>query len=213
MNHESTDAALDNGNVYAPPQADLAERAAAARGDEFYVVARTKFLLMFFVTMGFYQVYWFYRHWALFRRYHDVSLWPVARTLFPIFFTHSLTGAVDHRLKKSSQAYAWSPGLLATAFVMMQIASSLCDRLAWKEIGSPYTDWVAFALMPPIGYVLWRIQDAANHACGQPDGDSNRRITWANGVWLVLGALLWLLVLAMLVAPERFAADVALPAS
>ncbi|MCF7223816.1 DUF4234 domain-containing protein [Marilutibacter chinensis] len=212
MNHESTDAALDGGNLYAPPQADLAEPVADARGDEFYVVAKSKFLLLFFVTFGLYQLYWFYRHWALYRRFRNVSLWPVPRAIFAIFFTHALAGEIDDRLNRSRQTYAWSPGTLATAFVVMEIVGRICDRLSSYGIDNPYADWASFGLMFPIGYVLWRIQDAANHACGQPDGDSNRRITWANGIWLVLGALFWLLVLAMLVVPERFAVDVALPA-
>ena len=47
----------------------------------------------------------------------------------------------------------------------------------------------------PISYCLWGIQNAANIACNEPHGESNRTFTWANWLWIVLGLLLWGLLL------------------
>lgn len=203
MGSESTGIAADDRNLYAAPQAHVAEPDARTRSEEFYVVSKTKFFLLYLMTLGLYQIYWFYRHWAVYRRYHPgTSIWPVPRAIFAIFFTHSLTGRIEDRLGKLRSGLSWSPGALATAFVVLQIASNILDRLSWRMIGSPLTDIASLVIIMPMALVLWSIQEAANHACGQPDGASNRDITGANIVWCVLGGVFWLLVLAGLLLPD-----------
>ncbi|MCP5484873.1 MAG: hypothetical protein H7A22_05025 [Spirochaetales bacterium] len=88
-----------------------------------------------------------------------------------------------------------SPRGLATLYVIFTLASNLLDRLAWKEIGTPYTDFLSFVLLIPIGSVLYRAQKIVNVACGNPTGQTNRRLSASNYLWIVLGLLLWLLTL------------------
>lgn len=178
-------------NLYAPPQAAVMDVADAS--PEFYVVGTTKFLILFFVTFGLYQLYWSYKHWSRYRAFRRAELWPVARAIFSVFFAHSLNSEIDQSLSRSSTPYRWSPGLLATGYVVLQIISNVCDRLSSRDIGSPVTDLVAIGLLLPLGYVMQRTQHAANLACQQPRGESNRRLTMANWVWIVLGSLFWLL--------------------
>lgn len=94
----------------------------------------------------------------------------------------------------------WVPAAAATVYVIAQIGGNVLDRLASREIGSPYTDLAAIALVVPAGLALLRMQHAANRASGDPHGDGNRRLTAANYAWIVLGALLWLLLAFSLVA-------------
>lgn len=178
-------------NLYAPPQAAVMDVREAQ--PEFYVVGTRKFLLLFFTTFGLYQLYWSYKHWSRYRAFRQAELWPVARAIFSIFFAHSLNGEIDQSLTRSSTSYRWSPGLLATGYVVFQIVSNVCDRLASRSIGSPVTDLVSIGMLLPLGYVMHRTQQAANLACQQPRGESNRALTAANWIWIVLGSLFWLL--------------------
>lgn len=180
-------------NVYAPPVAVVADPPSYA--PEFYVVGRTKFLVLFTATLGMYLLYWFYKHWARYRAFRQVDLWPVPRAIFSIFFTHSLASEIDQSLVRSGTRFQWSPGVLAGGYVISQIVSTVCDRLAAREIGSPTTDIIGLLALLPMGYCLWRIQDAANRACGQPHGESNQRFTWANWLWIAFGVVLWGLIL------------------
>jgi hypothetical protein len=188
-------------NLYAPPVATVIDlpRASNARVPEFYVVSRTKFVVLFFATFGAYQLYWFYKHWARYRRRSGEDLSPVWRTIFAIFYTHSLGNEVDHSLARAGIAHRWAPGALAAGYVLFQIGGTICDRLSVRDIGSPVTDILGLLSLLPIGYCLWGIQNAANIACGQPQGESNRTFTWANWVWIALGALWWLIALLGLV--------------
>ncbi|QNP39389.1 hypothetical protein [Lysobacter solisilvae (ex Woo and Kim 2020)] len=182
-------------NLYAPPTAVVMDAPARVRAPEFYVVARTKFIVLLVATLGMYQIYWFYRHWARYRSYNKANISPIWRAIFPVFFAHSLGRDIRQSLARTGIAHRWWPNLLAWGYVVAQIISTVCDRLAAKEIGSPTTDLVATVALLPIGYCMWGLQKAANLACAQPHGESNRDFTWANWVWIVIGALLWLVIL------------------
>lgn len=181
-------------NVYAPPAAVVMD-APKSPAAEFYIVSKTKFFALFFATLGAYQLYWFYMHWARYRRYHEAQLWPVARAIFSLFFTHALGGEIAQRLERTGVRHRWFPGTLATGYVLSQIIGTICDRLSANNIGSPATDIVGLVALLPISYCLWGLQRAANIACDEPLAESNRTFTWANWLWIVLGLLLWGLVL------------------
>ena len=186
-------------NLYAPPVAEVRDMPVSDARAEFFVVGKTKFVLLFFATVGMYQLYWFYMHWARYSRFHQLNLWPAPRALFSIFFTHSLAGDIDHRLERNQTRYEWSPGAWATSYVILSIISNVLSRV---PVGfSRIADALPILLLPTIAWSLWRIQHAANAACGQPEGESNSALTWANWIWLALGALFWVLVLIGLLLP------------
>jgi hypothetical protein len=195
-----------NENSLTAPVGAVDDTAPRVKSNEFYVVSARKFVLLFLATFGLYQIYWFYMHWARFRRVRQQQhVWPVARAIFPIFFTHSLTEEIDYTARSRSPAYRWSPQLAATGYVTASLASMVLDRLAANSIGSPATDLASVLMLGPACMCLLAIQRAANVACDQPRGDPNSSLSWANWIWLVMGALCWLLVvlgLALLIFPD-----------
>lgn len=195
----------DPANLYAPPQAEVREIEAAA-GDPFYVVARGKFLLLYFATIGLYQVYWFYRHWAAQRRHRGTRTVPVLRALFAIFFTHSLFQRIDASLDADGQAVRWHPRWAATAFVLLSLLSYVLSQLVGKSIGWPVTDVLNLLIIVPVAWPLWIAQRAANLACADPAGARNAALTVPNGLWLALGVLLWAAALfSLTLSPEDLA--------
>lgn len=176
--------------------AAVADELPQASRTEFFVVGSRKFLLLSLSTMGLYQYFWFYMQWARYRRFHNDDMWPVARSLFSVFFTHRLAGEIDHRLQRGGVGYRWSPGWVATGIVVLTIASTITGRLPYGL--SLAIDLAPFALLVPITWLQLQIQRAANAACGDPEGEANRHLTWANWAWLVVGALMWLVIAAML---------------
>lgn len=190
-------------NSYAPPAAAVAEFAAPEERDRFYVVGVRKFFVLYLLTFGLYQYVWSYKHWARLRARSGEPMWPVARSIFAIFFMHSLTEEVDQTLKRANVRHAWDPRGVATLWVVLAIASTILDRLAMRDIGSPTTDVLSLAMLMPLSLCMWRIQDAANQACGDPEGASNQRLDAVNWLWIALGIVVWamsLLGLWMIVA-------------
>ena len=190
-------------NLYAPPTAAIRApvMSEADTTQPFHVVSTTKFCVLYFATFGLYGVFWFYTHWQRYRQATGETIWPVPRAIFAIFFAHALAARIDAHLGAGRQAVHWSLGTLATVYVVFEIAGNILSRLDGRDIGSPATGLLAMLVMLPTGLSLMWMQKAANVACGDPDGQANRRFTWANGIWIALGLLLWLLIVIGLLVP------------
>ena len=192
--------------LYAPPEAEIA--VASSAEDEFYVVAPRKFYWLSILTFNVYLIYWFYRNWRQVKRQTSESIWPHARGIFFIFFTHSLFGDVDQKIKSLGKQFIWNPNSIATMVVILTVLSNILDRLSSNNIGSPFTDLVGIGLVPVIPAILQQAQQAINFACEDPHGASNEAFTLANWVWMIFGALIWLLIMVglyfMFAEPELF---------
>ncbi len=183
-------------NIYQPPKAEVStDNVGDTSSAEFYIVSRKKFLILYIMTLGLYSLYWFYKNWARYRDRHGVSIWPVPRAIFSIFFTHSLFRNVQSTLDEKGSTYRWAHSAMATLYVVTAILSHILDRMAMREIGSPITDFLSLGMLFLTTYALYQGQLAINVACEDPDGDSNSVITGANIAWIIFGALLWALVL------------------
>ena len=181
-------------NPYAAPAAALADARPSASAPPFFVVAPRKFVLLYLATLGLYRYYWSYMHWARYRRATGTPMWPVARSLFALFYMHELNTEADHRARRQG-AVRWAPGPSTTLYVGGVLLSFVFGRLAAYDIGPAWLQALPIVLLVPLAYALWRTQRVANIACGDPDGRANARLTWANAIWLAIGGLWWLLVL------------------
>ncbi len=186
-------AALDAANPYAAPATALPQQTESEASQVLYVVAPRKFLLLMILTLGAYSLYWFYRNWSLLNRVHKIY-WPIPRAIFSIFFTHALFGEVDGQLRKRGIEHRWSPGLLATIFVVATIASRIFDRVTVDDV-SPGVLVVSFLFLVPMIWPLFRAQLAINLSQGDEDGATNADLTAANILWMVLGGALWAMIL------------------
>jgi len=188
-------------NLYAPQRAEGVSATEAQR--PFYTVSRTKFLTLFLLTFGSYQLYWAYKNWQQFKQASGKEMWPIARALIAIFFTHALYREANARIKQNGTTYDWRPGELATLYVVIAIISNVLDSLVRKNIGFPTIDLISLALLPLHGWVTWQGQRGLNKAAGDPLGESNARLTPINYVFIVLGVLLWaLMVFSFTLPPE-----------
>ncbi len=193
-------------NPYIAPTSEL-EMASAhpnAIGTEFYVVSIKKFLWLFVATFGIYALYWHYKQWEQYRRFHNEKMWPIARAIFAIFFIHKLTRNIDDCLRDNKTPYDWSPSAIATAYVVLSLVSNASNKI--PDNVSPWLDLLPLVILAALAWLLMKVQHGANLACAQPDGESNARFTAANWVWLVLGAIFWLFFLVgivlLIVKPE-----------
>ena len=199
-----------NESVYAPPKADLSKiDAAGSDGDNaFYVVSIRKFTLLFFFTLGIYQLYWGYKNWSIYKdrcRYantEDRNIWPIPRALFAIFFTHSLFYKVDEYATEKDRPLNWNVDSNATSLVLLLILSGICERLSTKSIGSPWTDLAWMLLLVPLYFGYRKAQRHINASCGDPQGLSNSELTGANWAWLIIGGIFCAMAIVGLFLPE-----------
>ncbi|EOB3675323.1 hypothetical protein ACHELX_002161 [Vibrio vulnificus] len=162
----------------------------------FYVVSPKKFTVMYIGTLGFYGFYWMYKNWSIYRAASGEKIWPIARAIFFIFFLHSLCSKVTQSESLSSQAdlpksLEWD----ATKYVLLSILGQISDRLSENEIALPYSFFVSLVLFPFMCQILYKIQLAINESQNDMFGDTNKKLSWLNYVWLSLGGALWLMVI------------------
>ncbi len=182
-------------NVYEAPKTELlTEESKISSGSQFYIVSIRKFLFLYIGTLGLYKFIWFFKNWAHYKRINKLSIWPVPRSIFYIFFTHALFRKVNDTLGESSEIH-WNPQHLATGFVLMSLVDTVCDRLSQKDIGLPLTILIPIALLPISAWILCKAQKAINFVCNDPEGTSNNQFTATNIIWLIIGTILWLLTL------------------
>lgn len=183
----------DDPNLYAAPQAEVSDEPLATGG--YYVVSSRKFWLLFLGTLGIYQLYWFYRHWSYYRARSGESVWPVARAIFAIFFTHDLFRHFYADAQAKGNSHEWKPNSTATQFVILSILENVFSKLSGWDKGVPLTSILSLVALGLVGVTLARAQFVANLASGDAKGASNARLSGLNYLWLVLGGVIWLFAL------------------
>jgi hypothetical protein len=185
---------MDN-NPYKPPEANLTlEDTVEANDSMFYVVSPKKFLLLFIGTLGIYQLYWFYENWSKYKAHKKLSLWPIPRALFSIFFAHSLFRIINEKLVLKNNEKGWNHSFSATLFVLFTLVSN-ADKLFEEAFGELISYTIVIIMIPLTAWILYEVQIRINQVCGSIDGEENSKITGANIFWLALGGILWLLLL------------------
>lgn len=100
-----------------------------------------KFMLLCLISFGIYEIYWSYKNWSMIKERDNLKIFPLARSLFFVFFAYSLFKRLIHMAKEKGYKAVIPPSILAIAY----IATSLLYRLP-----SPYLYISAFAFIPLI---------------------------------------------------------------
>lgn len=194
----------DGNNVYAPPAARIDASAALPDVSDapFYIVSSPKMLILFFATAGWYTFYWFWRHWSCYKARTNHDIWPVPRAFFSIFTAHTLNELIASRIKKNKVRHVWSPGFWASLYVLAAIEQPFAILLARYYL-SPTSFLVVNVIGVALaGLALLQAQRAANRACGDTAGATNRRITPFNALWIVIGMALWIYSILTIISYE-----------
>ncbi|MDF5828479.1 hypothetical protein P4233_13630 [Pseudomonas aeruginosa] len=180
-------------NVYKTPEAPLVETRGAKRAHPF-VTSLGKMSVLFLLTLGLYGVYWMYKHWKAQQPQMERRISPVWRAIFGIFFS-------------ARPRPADPPGPAGRAPGTMESEQG-CD-LGGAADGRGEPDQPPHRRGPRAGALLAALAPAAAHAAypdaqhpapGQPRqrrpaGHGQRRLLGYNLLFIVLGALYWLLIL------------------
>ncbi|BDY05744.1 hypothetical protein [Ferrimonas sp. YFM] len=161
----------------------------------FFEISKNKLLIMSIGTFGLYSLYWFYQNWCRYNQRENADTWPIARTIFSIFFMHSLCARIEayFELKKGHAPYDLNQ--YATLYVLVCLTSFL------PEPQNPSVAILVGLIIAIVGvagftFVLVKIQNIINVANGEGSTSINDKLTGINYVWLTLGGLFWLSCLA-----------------
>lgn len=179
-------------NLYAPPRAAAGNDALQGDARTFYVVSPRKLTILFWGTFGNYALYLFYKNWALQKQATGADIMPVMRGLFSIFFVLDLYQLADERLTEKGETHPWDIHSLATKYIVLVIGKNVLERIT---ISQPFPQLLALGMLYGVYRTLARAQNGLNLAAGDAEGTSNRKLTAANYVWILLGVALWVIVI------------------
>jgi hypothetical protein len=156
----------------------------------YFPISPLKLVVLSIVTFGFYEIFWFYMHWWIYRNRTGANITAAARALFALFFCYPLF----RRIRDTAVGYGvdrtFSPGLLAAGWIILSLSSRL-----------PGPIWLITLLSP---FVLAPVQITVNELNKKvaPAHDPNEGFTGWNIAGIVLGGLLLLITVVGSFVPE-----------
>jgi hypothetical protein len=172
-------------NPYLTPKSDLANDRNSE--SDFYIVSTVKLVVLFIATMGGYRLYWYYKNWALYKASAGLSLWPVPRSLFDVFFVYSLFSIINRRIIESGRNYPWRPGLRAVALIVLTVFGMVQDRFFSIDVNLG----VAVILLAVNAHLFVGAQRAINFLANDLEGQTNAQFTMLNYFWILVGLGMW----------------------
>lgn len=157
----------------------------------YFPVSIPKLLVLSLVTFGFYELFWFYHHWRLYKERTGARITPAARSLFAPFFCYSLFRHIRESAVQHGVRVTFSPGLIAIAWIVLNLLSRAPGLVPLLSLLSPL--------------VLLPVQSTANalNALEAPDHPRNDRFTGWNIAAIVVGGLILVLGLVGSFLPDQ----------
>jgi len=152
----------------------------------FLYIPVVRLIILSIVSFSLYEAYWIYKNWRYIKERDGLNIHPFWRGVFGIFFCHSLLRRIHQdNDARSFQQPAFSPGGLATGWVVLIIAGNVISRLPSMAAS------IVSAFIPSF-LCLVSVQNYVN-AVTEKRNPSQRFYGWSAGhiVCLVIGLLVW----------------------
>ncbi len=164
----------------------------------FFAVSEGKLITLYILSFGLYGIYWFYKNWKLQQPIMDKNIYPVWRSIFSIFFTHSLFKRINQQASHLKQAHRFNANLLATFFVFTIIASNILEHLFGSVQTSGNVSNSSIIITSLVLFVLSVIpmvkaQATVNRINNDMLGYLNHKYSLANYVLIALGSISWIM--------------------
>ncbi len=187
---------MEQDNIYKTPSAELLDSDSQEGRRAFFSTSKPKLLVLFIATFGSYSVYWFYKHWEYRKRYFGEDVIPILRGVFYIFFIHSLFERIRSSALVNSIEVGFSLGLMATVYLLLDIASRILDKVSQRTDEIGFLDFASMAIVFLLVIPPYMAQGVANRINQDPDGLINCRFSFYNYLFIIPGAALWLFIVA-----------------
>lgn len=159
--------------------------------EEIYPISVTKFVWLCLATFGLYGLWWQYKAWRFFKYRQQLDIWPVARTLFSLFYVYGLMTEISRFARTTGHAPTYSASSLTAGYVILSLLSRLPEPFWLASLG-------AFVfLIAPFDALRIALLNSPEYAGGEQEKFNTRQ-----RVLLVLGAVFWLLLVAGLLLQE-----------
>ena len=161
---------------------------------EYFAISPKRLALFSVLTLSIYEIYWFYKNWQAVKNTEGQKISPFWRAIFPVFFCYSLFKKVLESAKSHAYQGSYSPGWLATAYILLLVIGNGLSRVESYDVGFNLI-WLIIAIATCIP--LLSVQKAINFNNERIKGSPVLKHGFSGGevTLIVVGVILFLLVL------------------
>jgi hypothetical protein len=154
----------------------------------FFYVSPLKLVVMSIATLGFYEIFWFYKNWTYVQEHSNRRVLPLGRAIFRGFTFYSLVLEINKAGEQMGISGKVQP-ILGLAYFVLLASGRLPGLLAAISFLTP------FALLPAQNYI-----NSMNANSPTPINSKFSAINW---VAIVIGVLLNILAIVGLAMPDE----------
>ncbi len=170
---------MENENIYAPPQSDIQQNEAFKENLTYFHVSIKKLIIMGILTLGFYELIWFYKHWDHIKYKMGKNIKPVWRSIFAIIYSYWLFKKIKEDCEQENINVTWVPIFMFIFYFIFGIVSFL---------PLPFTVFSFLGLIP-----LVIVQTSVNQMVEKDENCiMNTQFTKLNFVWIAIGIFLFI---------------------
>lgn len=162
---------------------------------EYFSIPPARLALFSILTLGIYEIFWFYKNWEAIKKAEQQKISPLGRAIFTVFYCNSLFKKVLESAKSQGYQNSYSPGWLATAYILLLLIGNGLSRVESFNVALNLV-WLVVAISSFIP--LLSIQKAINFNNEKIKGDANLKRGFSGGevALIIIGLIIFLLVLA-----------------
>lgn len=155
---------------------------------EYFSIPPARLALLSVLTLGLYEIFWFYKNWEAIKKAEQQKISPLGRAIFTVFYCHSFFKKVLQSAKKHGYNDSYSPGLLATIYIILLLVGNGLSRIENTTFGLDIL-WLLIAISSFIP--LLSIQKAINFNNSKMirNFDKNRKFSKEEIILTVIGVI------------------------
>jgi hypothetical protein len=154
------------------------QKPSSAKTQEFYSLSSARLITYTVLTFGLFEIYWFYKNWQAVAVHDRKVQYPFARSIFSVFYVHSLFRSIYVGLNRNGGKSRDKAGVLA----WMYIVPALISNVIFRVESSDWSLWlIGFAVeliaLIPVIIVNQSINDLvpARTLEGESQGPDHKR--------------------------------------
>jgi hypothetical protein len=169
--------------VNQPPPPPVAALIANPARAPYFSVSLLKFGVLSTLTFGLYDLYWAWQNWKLIKERAEPKIMPFWRAFFGFIWIYPLLRNVRDTLTSTQPAgekpTPFPAGVLSIAWIVLTLLYKLPGVFFFLSLTSVIPLLIAQSRINQLNAAL------------APQAPVNSRFTWANWIWIVIGAI-WL---------------------
>jgi|SRR3989338_5664899 len=167
---------------------------------EYFAISPKRLALFSILTLGIYEIYWFYKNWQAVKSAEGQKISPFWRAIFAVFFCHGLFKKVLESAKSHAYQASYSPGWLATAYILLLVVGNGLSKVESYDVGFNLI-WLIIAITTFTP--LLSVQKAINFNNEKVKGGPVLKQGFSGGevTLIVIGVIWFLLVLVGTFSP------------